>query len=556
MESSPLIAFFRRKTGKVLSEEGLEILLGASAYTGKWAAFMLRTMTAIAKEIPSTVPTVAHLFRALHSVMFLASGCFGITISCYVRSLALPLVVKFTSQFEWAGPLRGLPCVYCINDGAVQRGFMWSGATDSRREVASTKAAMQLALGSHSPHFLKVYYSSEKKLEKPTTLAAVLAQIGKRVQDTDINADDAKLPQSRLLVTACEYGGIPLKTILGEYLYKLGDPARFRQHIASLTFQVTQAIAAMHANSMHHNDLHMGNVVGCPTRDEYLYYILDVEEQAGPRGKDSEYHSYLFRVPTLGIIWRVLDFGMATSTEEHGPLDHGIESCFGNSHKASAFMQGDVPVQLFDAGRFLSDLFLTLQESQRRIALPPSLEVQYLLQFAVQAGKRQGSMRVEQCRGLHFPLPAQARSLYQAGRSAYTDPKTGPAMEHLSATALRTVKALAEANEDTGLVAALLVECGRQWKYETQHVPDNVILAPTVLSDKGRCACSMCSRKAGTKAGAASGATAGAKASNQLTHVPLYNIALSPRQFVDPDAAETKALRQQAADFIRRKHKL
>jgi hypothetical protein len=309
----------------------------------------------------------------------------------------------------------------------------------------------------------------------------------------------------------------------------------------------------MHAEFMHHNDLHMGNIVGCPTRDEYLYYILDVEEE-GSRGKSSVFHSYLFRVPTLGVIWRVLDFGMATSTEKHGPLDHGIESCFGNSHKASAFMQDDVPVQLFDAGRFLSDLFLTLQESQRRIALPTSYEVQYLLQFAVQAGKRQGSMQVKQCRGLRFPLPARAKAVYEAGRSPYTDPKTGPVMQQLTDQAVKIVKALAEANEDTGLIAALLVECGRQWKFETKRVPDNVILAPQVVGDKG-CECPMCRKQ--TKKGAAAGPKAPASTRNsQTTHVPLYNIALSPRQFVDPDAASTRVLRDQAEDFVRRQHKL
>ena len=65
-------------------------------------------------------------------------------------------------------------------------------------------------------------------------------------------------------------------------------------------FQVTAALAQMQsAYNMTHNDLHTNNVVWTETKDEYLFYKSAVDPKE------------MFKVPTYGKIFHIIDFGRA-----------------------------------------------------------------------------------------------------------------------------------------------------------------------------------------------------------------------------------------------------
>jgi hypothetical protein len=80
----------------------------------------------------------------------------------------------------------------------------------------------------------------------------------------------------------------------------VGTP-EWEQRWSAWIFQVIAALAAAQSLlGLTHNDLHTNNVVWTPTEEEYLYY--------------KKLSGEVFRIPTFGKLFRVIDFGRAIFT--------------------------------------------------------------------------------------------------------------------------------------------------------------------------------------------------------------------------------------------------
>lgn len=84
---------------------------------------------------------------------------------------------------------------------------------------------------------------------------------------------------------------------------ELSEESEMERRWIAWTFQIVAAVSQMNGLlGLIHNDLHTNNIVYAETEEEYLYY-------RSSKGT-------LFKVPTYGILFRIIDFGRSTYTLE------------------------------------------------------------------------------------------------------------------------------------------------------------------------------------------------------------------------------------------------
>ena len=173
----------------------------------------------------------------------------------------------------------------------------------------------------------------------------------------------AHVKQRQVSVVVMEYAGVRLENVLSRCVamqsVKLADLV-FR----SVVCQVLQGLLALQTLGMRHNDLHVQNVSGAPTQAKAFLYVVSVVDGhgaivQGPRA---------FRVPSLGMVWRIIDYGGASVDNSGGllgrPADsaHGLEARFYASGPWHPVVQlpraKPTPLEAYDIVRLVTTMVL------------------------------------------------------------------------------------------------------------------------------------------------------------------------------------------------------
>jgi hypothetical protein len=403
--------------------------------------------------IMKTCSTLEQMFKQMRpGSRVIKAGVYGVAMLARFIDVPIPVIIKFTVTAEFDNCLVNalLPkqTVCATQDGRRQRDLAWAPAFSPAREQ-KMNMALEDTKEDLTPHFLFTFWADELHHagSRPVTLTNVLLNPANKVQGIDLEIrktldrnNSTKLPQKRFSVTIMEFGGIPLRTILREGLPRSTPADVVRAVMSSVLCQTMQGMLAMLAmGDFHHNDLHAENVLGCATREPFLYYVVRVHRQ-----------TRTFRVPTMGILWRLIDFGGGSSSKWH-PQDHGImaRTWFGGP----MFVDGvapefrAVPLEAFDLARLSGGL----------------------LSAADRFGPAQREIAQRMIRGVNSQAAALGKSkvtsipIKEVG--ALDDVKANPDPRTLRAY-LEDVKTLTKAFTNTGILATVFQDFAAANGYE------------------------------------------------------------------------------------------
>jgi hypothetical protein len=290
---------------------------------------------------------------------FLQGGAYGITALMHLPGIPSPVVVKFTEKPDTGDCAAKIGKMLCRKVGGDRgRTYQWTANSDAARERRMYMYLSGIEDMGSSPHFLHTYIGSSFRLQKRASIRQVALWLGADKRKAGKYGDRAT---TALGVNIIEYGGATMPDIVKSVVGKQ-RPDLALAMMKSAIVQVMQAIAAMANYGVRHNDLHSENIMGSVIATPYLYYNI-VTTTTG-RGKVADKDlSRVFRVPTYGILWRVIDFGLATcaAKDVFGELDHGImaRTAFGGPMWPGAVGGGvfkRMPLETFDLSRVLSSL--------------------------------------------------------------------------------------------------------------------------------------------------------------------------------------------------------
>ena len=351
----PLWKYLAKERG--LSEDQLEFLAGTGNNITKRAALHAKLDPAVRRAIGSNLRDFTQVFEAATGKpRFLQGGVYGITALMNLPGITSPVVVKFTEKPTVSVCKGAIGAMVCRN---VHRKdlhkYQWTANIDSSRERDIYMFLSDVEAVGASPHFLHTYLGQSVTLKQEASIQKVALWLG---------ADKRKVSKygskstTTLGVNVLEYGGITMPAIIKHVIAKESTDTGVQMVKSALT-QIMQALTVMvSVGNVHHNDLHTENIMGSVTNATHLYYhVVSMSSQAG-----KVLSNRLFRVPTFGMLWRIIDFGLATSTTLFGPQDHGIMArcAYGgpmwDGAVGSRGVFKDLPLELFDAARVLSSL--------------------------------------------------------------------------------------------------------------------------------------------------------------------------------------------------------
>jgi hypothetical protein len=308
------------------------------------------------------------------SVRFLSAGAWGMTATARIPGITMPVVLKFAAAPRNPHCMTAYPLV-CASEPFVEGGtgffaavrefffrpvlppvyqtFDWVGGDDADRERGVYMALSHIEEDGRSPHFLHAYMGSAVVLKMPTTMRTI---------GTWLQAPPPKVFKfsadvvTQMAVNVLEFGGDIMPNVIEHVIAKF-DADQCVQTLRSYMMQLLHALLTMISDPymMHHNDCHLGNTLGVPTAVTHLHYQLIGYTDASR--KTIKWVRY-FRVPTCGILCRIMDFGLTTSLQ-FGPRDHGIMGRFfyGGPMWKRAVSRSfllDLPIETYDLARALN----------------------------------------------------------------------------------------------------------------------------------------------------------------------------------------------------------
>lgn len=327
---------------------------------------------------------------------YIHSGRKGVAALVSREDLDVPVVFKIVPSQPWCQRLwEPLRCV-CKSD------LQWRGDTDPRREHALHWFVSQLDTDGVSPHFLHSHAAKRITMAAPVTLKGIgdwlrgtAATAEPSVPET---ADCNESPIKSLSVNVLEFGGLDGYTFLQRIMRRCesGQVALVR----GMLLQVLQGLAAMaNEGSVFHNDLHLGNVLASSTALPHLHYMINPVRGGGDGGDGGTTPvepPRVFKVPSYGILYRIIDFGLGSSPVVMGaPLDHAVMCRFfyGGPRWAAgidvAFRK--MPVELYDIARFCTVVALFTKTWKNYAAIMADLHE--LAEAAVRLGRQHTSSR-------------------------------------------------------------------------------------------------------------------------------------------------------------------
>jgi hypothetical protein len=417
--------------------------------------------------VRKSVHTFTDIFKtATHKPKFLQGGKYGITALTHLPSVPVPVVIKFTEKPRVAQCEKRLGSNVCLMVDDLQRkSYEWTGMTDPVRERKMYAAFSDVAHDGASPHFLHAYLGAPVDLTKKATVQDVAAWLG--ADKTKVGSYGNTAIKS-LQINVLQYGGPTMYKVLQAYVPKA--TAKAVAIVRSAITQVLQATTAMVTTmNMHHNDLHTENILGTYTSMTHLYYwVQSTNKKAGTarsvqeafdrvrlgKTKAPAASSRYFRVPTFGVLWRVIDFGLATSGTLFTPLDHGIMArvCWGGPMWREA-AHGDlrnIPLELYDVARFLSDLTHSVGALPRESKNKVRTDIAWVTSRALHYGKQE-----------EFALP-----ISEVGeRISLVEPKDIRTPAHLHKVK-EEIRKLANFASDHGIMAKLFMDTAAKFGFE------------------------------------------------------------------------------------------
>ena len=164
-------------------------------------------------------------------------------------------------------------------------------ATDSEEEISISEDLDAEIHSLHSDEMSSISYTKESEKESEES------------EDTDNLRVYAELSDFPVMLIAIENNSGTMDALFDNYEEIGAKPGTPEWEIrwSAWVFQVLAALSVAQALiGLTHNDLHTNNIVWTPTSEEFFYYTL----KSGA----------VFKVPTFGKLFRIIDFGRAIFT--------------------------------------------------------------------------------------------------------------------------------------------------------------------------------------------------------------------------------------------------
>jgi hypothetical protein len=402
----------------------------------------------------TTVEQILQKLVVQGRTQWVGRGQFGETLMVQWKGVPVPMIMKLMGQRPPLGclPATALtpPHTLCKDILPGSSTFDWAPPFLPAWEQANYEvlSGLSVDLGA-TPNLPFVYFAGVVKLppKQAVSLVDLIRDPRNHVGNTSRmksppRGSNALVPQRSLAIVLMEYVGQNLDPVTRDLLSRVAMRPVAIQMIRSVLCQVLHGLLTMRVVGMRHNDLHSNNVMGMPTPATHLLYILD---DVPPSGKGDN-TVRVFRVPTLGMVWRIIDFGGSSTVEASGSTGVGPYQ-FGHGLMARFFYAGpthpDVqdsrvkaaPLETFDIFRLASTLI-----APSRTGRTPG---EALLTRMVTTAKAMA--------GLTPARRAYAMSVGKVG-TMRLPPVTMLASAQATDRVLQEVVALSRASEDTGIL--------------------------------------------------------------------------------------------------------
>jgi hypothetical protein len=392
----------------------------------------------VQRMFPARVQSFQDIFRgATQHVKFLSSGAFAITILVHYPAMPAPVVVKFTETPTTGGCHGRLLC--SVLDSRPLHHFEWMGMLSPDRERQLSTVFSEIETQRSSPHFLHTFTTQALAVERKCSLTEIALWAGATPAQMASFQGASRI--HTISANVLEFGGVTCKDIIGRVIRHLGD-ADAVAALRSCLVQVMQAMTVMAARGLRHNDCHTGNVLGALTSSPYLHYETILHGGSAVRAARDVTHLY-YRVPTHGVLWRLIDFGMGTSTPEFGPQDHGamVRTADGGPRWAEAVqipLLRQMPVEVYDLARFMEAVFLQVAQCGYKVADTIRRDIVNIAAAALEFGKTvPGIMTIRDAQRYHsvptdtFRTPAKQQRLQEEVAAASRGASDHGCMLHL-----------------------------------------------------------------------------------------------------------------------------
>jgi hypothetical protein len=348
----------------------------------------------VQRFLPQRVRNFKDIFKGARSVHYLSNGVAGITFLVQYPGMAAPVVLKFAETPAVGGCHGKLLCT--VFDGRPHKSYSWIGVLSTDRERKLSAVFSDIEAERDSPHFLHTFTTQSLPIEQPCSLREIARWAG--APAAKIARFDGADAIHSVSVNVLEWGGMPFADIVKDVIAKKLSDGDTVAVLRAFLAQVMQGLTVMAGAGwdLRHNDCHTENVLGALTSAPYLHYEVVVHGRLGPQtraqDKDAVTNLY-FRVPTYGVLWRIIDFGHATSCEEFGGSDHGLmaRAAHGGPMWTGAVRQPlmrQMPVEVFDLARVLDHMYVEVGACRAQPRATIRKDILGIVEAAVAFGKR------------------------------------------------------------------------------------------------------------------------------------------------------------------------
>lgn len=316
-----------KASDKLLTAKEASALPGFSVRSQTWAQ-----LEPLQREIEKTIRKqhdlegILQLLGTPTKSVLLGSGVYGVSLLVRWPGCPVPLVAKLSLSHVFSG---------CLPESSMLDGGTVCAVMDGHREEADGSlfwAPAHVPAYEHlffevvrrnlidsmaTPHLPYVFFSATFDLGRGArTVEQLLRDPRNRVdmrkglsRETGHNLRTTKGSVSLVLL---EYVGMRLADLMRSCVLTR-DVAFADLVFRSMVCQVLQGLLALQSVGLRHNDLHSNNVVGAPTAATHLLYfvklVVDDDHDVEPR---------VFRVPTAGMVWRIIDYGGVSADSSTG----------------------------------------------------------------------------------------------------------------------------------------------------------------------------------------------------------------------------------------------
>lgn len=292
-----------------------------------------------------------------------AAGAYGVVMQGCVRAVNAAACQRFTIpeggivapvivKLAWQAPRPSNPrkLTWPLSDKGK-----WTGGSNATREALLGKMLSHLVTAGISPNFLSLYNIMEVT-RPPVKMGDVFQTLNKFKEYMSVlrkngsaNAAVRRMPTgTTLLVIAMEECAMDLAAFLNKELFK---HPRTTDVLRSLFCQVAAGLLAADTRyGFRHNDLHAKNVMVTSTDTTLFYYRV--------QGK-------LYAVPTYGLCWKIVDYGLGASDTLFAPLDAAYVHAASNVSLSWGLENRCNPrhaVELYDLSRLVNDTLASMRD--------------------------------------------------------------------------------------------------------------------------------------------------------------------------------------------------